>query len=370
MLPVAEAKTRASSGPRGAREQRPRATTASSSRSFRSRHVAAEEMANILQPFVTPGGDVLVVSARERRRRSPTSTRTSQRLRELVATFDIDGFRNLHARVFKVKRGRSRRARRTSCSTLLAPYGVTPTGEGEGGVSWCRSSRLNAIVAFALDRAAFSARSSAGSRCSTSRPTRTSGRQTFVYNVENAKAADLAAVLNELFGGGAGRAAAASADSPRASRGGVGLFGAGGAAGAGGGGAFRRRTRRCGRRPFGGGRRRSGGEVAGAAAAFGADQAGAGGGGGAARRRHRRRWRRLRGGGRRRGGLAGGAGGVCGRRGCARSARPGAGAGRPGARRVASRRRQASPGGRAIRACSSRGRHPSSRKRSASSPTR
>ena len=57
------------------------------------------------------------------------------------------------------------------------------------------------------------------------------GRQTFVYNVENAKAADLAAVLNELFGGGEGGGGGPGRRPGQP--GGVGLFGAGGAAGRG-----------------------------------------------------------------------------------------------------------------------------------------
>ena len=56
------------------------------------------------------------------------------------------------------------------------------------------------------------------------------GRQTFVYNVENAKAADLAAVLNELFGGGQGGPGGLQAG-PGAAPAGVGLFGAGGQSG-------------------------------------------------------------------------------------------------------------------------------------------
>src|SRR5262249_60554594 len=87
------------------------------------RHVAAEEMANILQPFVTPGGDVLAYP------RANTVVVTDidsnvRRLRELVATFDVDGFRNLHARVYKVKEGDPDELV-SELLGLLAPYGVT-----------------------------------------------------------------------------------------------------------------------------------------------------------------------------------------------------------------------------------------------------
>ena len=114
-------------------------------------------------------------------------------------------------------------------------------------------------------------------------PDKGAGRQTFVYNVENAKAADLAAVLNELFGGGEG---------------------GGGGAGRGPPGAAARRRRAVRRRRRGGHRTRrasarGAASAASAAPAVGAEPAvgaadrrrrAAGG----ARRRRRRRWDRRR----------------------------------------------------------------------------
>src|SRR5262245_51824349 len=94
----------------------------------------------------------------------------------------------------------------TELLTLLAPYGVTATGEGEAGVFMVPLQRLNAIVGFAIDPAAFTEIDRWLTMLDIP-PDKGRGRQTFVYNVENAKAADLAAVLNELFGGAAGRGA-------------------------------------------------------------------------------------------------------------------------------------------------------------------
>src|SRR5205814_971564 len=86
---------------------------------------------------------------------------------------------------------------------LLAPYGVTPTGEGEGGVYIVPLTRLNSLVAVAFDRTLFD-EIEHWLRLLDIPPEEGAGRQTFVYNVENAKAEDLAGVLNELFGGGGG----------------------------------------------------------------------------------------------------------------------------------------------------------------------
>jgi general secretion pathway protein D len=247
ILPVAEAKTRAII-PRGAAAGTARRDDNFVIEIFQVRHVLADEMANILQPFVTPGGDVfsypranaVVVTDLES---------NVQRLRQLAATFDIDGFRNLHARVFKMREGDPEELA-NELLTLLAPYGVTATGEGEGGVFMVPLQRLNAIVVFAVDAAAFT-EIDRWLMMLDIPPDKGAGRQTFVYNVENAKATDLAAVLNELFGGGEGGGGGGGRGQPGVP-GGAGLFAAGGAAGVGGtrggvgGGAGRAGTRRGG----------------------------------------------------------------------------------------------------------------------------
>src|SRR6185369_4801857 len=86
---------------------------------------------------------------------------------------------------------------------VLAPYGVTGTGEGEGGVFVVPLTRLNSLVVVAVDPSVFS-EVERWLRMLDIPPEEGAGRQTFVYSVENAKAVDLAEVLNELFGGGPG----------------------------------------------------------------------------------------------------------------------------------------------------------------------
>src|SRR4029079_16555068 len=101
-------------------------------------------------------------------------------------------------------------------------------GQGAGGLFMIPLYRLNSIVAFAYDPSSF-VEIERWLTLLDIPPEKGSGRQTFVYNVENAKAADLAAVLNELFGGGEGGGGGAGAGRPGAPQpGGAGLFGAGG----------------------------------------------------------------------------------------------------------------------------------------------
>ena len=198
ILPVAEAKTRAIIR-RGAATSGARRDDDFVIQIFQARHVRAEEMANILQPFVTPGGDVLSYPRANAVVVTDLESNV-QRLRQLAATFDIDSFRNLHARIFKMREGDPEELA-NELLTLLAPYGVTATGEGEGGVFMVPLQRLNAIVGFAVDPAAFTEIDRWLTMLDIP-PDKGARRQTFVYNVEKAKAADLAAVLNELFGGG------------------------------------------------------------------------------------------------------------------------------------------------------------------------
>src|SRR5439155_1431923 len=132
ILPVAEAKTRAIVPPSAAARQGARATDSFVIEIFPVRHVSSDEMVNILQPFVTPGGDALSYPRSNLVVVTDLQTNVT-RLRELVTTFDTDVFHNLHARVFKMQYGDPDELANEILG-LLAPYGVTPTGEGEGGV--------------------------------------------------------------------------------------------------------------------------------------------------------------------------------------------------------------------------------------------
>src|SRR4030095_16335557 len=225
-LRVAEAKTRAII-PRGAAAADARRDDDFVIEIFQVRHVLAEEMTNILQPFATRGGAVLPYPRANAVVVTDLESNV-QRLRQLAATFDIDGFRNLHARVFKMREGDPEELA-NELLTLLAPYGVTATGDGEGGVFMVPLRRLNAIVGFAVDPAGFT-EIDRWLMMLDIPADKGAGRQTFVYNVENAKAADRAAVLNELFGGGEG-GGGGPGRGQTGQPGGVGLFGAGGVSG-------------------------------------------------------------------------------------------------------------------------------------------
>ena len=305
ILPVAEAKTRAIVPQREATKAEARAQDGFVIEILPLKHVAAGDMVNILQPFVTPGGDVLSYDRANLLVVTDLKSNVA-RLRELANTFDTDAFHNLRARVFKVKNADPEDLANEILG-VLAPYGVTATGDGEGGVYVVPLSRLSSIVVVTFDPALFD-EVDRWLRLLDIPPEESAGRQTFVYNVENAKAADLADVLNELFGGGPGGGGPGGGRAPGAPPAGVGLFGAGGVSGgrgaAGGVGA-----RRGGLGGAGGGAQAGAAFAQQAPGAVGAQPGGVGGAGRGA-------------GGGRLGGRGGGLGGAAGAAGGARA--PGA----------------------------------------------
>src|SRR5436309_10410108 len=278
ILPVAEAKTRAIIPRSKAAKSGVAEKDAFAIEVVPVAHVSADEMVNILQPFVTPGGDVL--SYPRANLLVITDLQSNiDRLRELITTFDSDVFHNLKTRVFKVKNGDPDELANEILG-LLAPYGVTPTGEGEGGVYIVPLTRLNSLVAVAFDKTMYD-EIERWLRLLDIPPEEGAGRQTFVYHVENAKAEDLAGVLNELFGGGPGAGGAGGLGrAPGAAPAGVGLFGAGGVSGG-------RTGVGGGRGGLGGGRGLGGAGVGGGGSVGGAitpqQAGGALGGGGAGR---------------------------------------------------------------------------------------
>jgi general secretion pathway protein D len=260
ILPVAEAKTRAIIPRTPQARRRVESDDAFVIEIMPVQHVSSDEMANVLQPFVTPGGDVLSYPRANLLVVTDLESNVD-RMRELVRTFDSNVFRDLRTRVFKLVHGDPEELA-DELLGLLAPYGVSGTGtDDSGGLYIVPLLRLNSLVVVAFDEAMF-AEVERWLKLLDIPPDEGAGRQTFVYNVENAKAVDLAAVLNELFGGGPSGGTGGLGGRAGAPPSGVGLFGAGGAAGGAGTGAGRFGSRRGG----------IGGQ---AGTAFGQQQAGA-----------------------------------------------------------------------------------------------
>lgn len=216
-------------------------------------HLAAEEMAKVLQPFVSPGGDVIAYPRANLVIISDLATNVD-RLKELVQTFDVDTFRDLHAEVYRVENANVDDLG-DELKGILEPYGVTPKSATERGVFVIPLARLNSIVVIAFNTE-LQAQVKKWIRVLDVPPEKGGGRIVHVYAVENTKAAELAEVLGELYGsdgggggGTSGRRGSQGESGGMSSTGGVGESGLSGSDGGGG----RRSRSRSGGSGMGGG---------------------------------------------------------------------------------------------------------------------
>ena len=199
--PVGEAKTKAAS---------PRSQAESPARNaedpfvielVKVEHISAEEMANILQPFVAPGGDVLAYPRANLVVISDLAS-SVRRLREMVSVFDTDTFHDLHARVYRLEHANVDDLGQ-ELSSILEPYGVLAASFESLGVFVVPLVRLNSIVVICFNTQIFT-QVEKWIQILDVPPEKGGGRTVHVYAVENAKAYDLAGILADLYGDGGG----------------------------------------------------------------------------------------------------------------------------------------------------------------------
>lgn len=288
IAPVGEAKTKAPLSHNDDTRIRARAEDRFILELVKVEHLAAEEMAKVLQPFVSPGGDVIAYPRANLVIISDLATNVD-RLKELVQTFDVDTFRDLHAEVYRVENANVDDLG-DELKGILEPYGVTPKSATERGVFVIPLARLNSIVVIAFNTE-LQAQVKKWIKVLDVPPEKGGGRIVHVYAVENTKAAELAEVLGELYGGDgggggggtSGRRGSQGESGGRSSTGGVGEAGLSGSDGGGG----RRSRSRSGGSSLGGGGGGggglgggSGGSLGGGGGGRGGRSGGRGGGGG------------------------------------------------------------------------------------------
>jgi len=164
-------------------------------------HIAATEMTEIVQPFVSPGGDV-VAYPRGNLVILVDLASNVERLRDLITAFDTDMFRALHTQIYRIEHANVEDLGKELAS-ILQPYGVTAENMEERGLYIIPLTRLNAIVVFSFSEEVFS-QVEKWIRVLDVPPEKGGGRTVYVYAVENSKAADLADVLGDLYGSGGG----------------------------------------------------------------------------------------------------------------------------------------------------------------------
>ena len=201
IIPVAEAKTRAIIPVAPGERRRVANEDAFIIEVVRVEHVAAQEMVNVIQPFVTPGGDVIPYARANLLIVTDLESNVT-RLKDLVATFDRDAFRDLRAKVYKIEHANIEEVGQELLS-IMDTYGVTPASAEERGVYVIPLQRLNSLVIVAFNPTIF-AEVDRWMKLLDVPPEEGAGRSVHVYAVENAKAADLANILSELYGAGQG----------------------------------------------------------------------------------------------------------------------------------------------------------------------
>ena len=164
-------------------------------------HIAATEMTEILRPFISPGGDVVAYPRGNLVILTDLASNV-ERLRDLIAAFDTDTFRALHTQIYRIEHANVEDLGKELAS-ILQPYGMTPENMAERGLYIIPLTRLNAIVVFGFNEEIFS-QIEKWIRVLDVPPEKGGGRSVHVYAVENSKAADLAGVLGNLYGGGGG----------------------------------------------------------------------------------------------------------------------------------------------------------------------
>lgn len=184
------------------------------------KHVLADQMAQTVTPFVSPGGDVIAFP-RSNLVIVTDIAKNANRLAELISTFDTNTFAEMNAKIFKIEHAVLEDLA-AEITSILEAYGSAESGSPAVLIPL---TRLGAIAVIASDRAAVMAveywvsvldvEAEAGGR-----------RQVYVYRVENSKAVDLAAVLSEVYGdGGGGGGRGRRARSGDAAEAGLGLGG-------------------------------------------------------------------------------------------------------------------------------------------------
>ncbi len=196
IVPVAEAKTKTSVS----LSRQSRADDAFVIEVVTVEHAPVEEMAKVLQPFVSPGGDVLPYPRSNLLVLSDLAS-SVRRLKELLSIFDTDTFGELHAEVYRIEHANVEDLSE-ELTGLLGPYGVITAVDtlAMHGVFVIPLSRLNSVAVIAFNPGVFT-HVEKWIQVLDVPPEKGGGRTVHVYAVENAKAVDLAGILGELYGG-------------------------------------------------------------------------------------------------------------------------------------------------------------------------
>jgi general secretion pathway protein D len=156
------------------------------------RYVSASEMQKILEPFISPGNIVRVDTQRNLLILAGTG-QEMEMLLETIAVFDVDWIAGMSVAMFTPDFVDAQ----TLASDLEKVFGDQANGPLSGLVKLAVIERLNALLVVSPRREYLRKVADWVDRLDQDRGG--SGRRLFIYHVQNGKAADLAAVLQQVF---------------------------------------------------------------------------------------------------------------------------------------------------------------------------
>ena len=157
------------------------------------RYFSAADMTKILTPYLSEGGHLLSLEQGNILIVTDTS-QGMRRLLELAALLDTDTFMGQRVRLYPIEHSAATRVA-AELKDVFSAYAFSEEGSG---IRFVPLERINSILVVAANPGVFSEVEKWLQRLD--QPRQEAGVRTFIYKVENGKAADLASVLGPLLG--------------------------------------------------------------------------------------------------------------------------------------------------------------------------
>jgi general secretion pathway protein D len=158
---------------------------------------SAVDLSRLLSNYLSDAGSIVVHEAGNILLITDTS-RSLERLVELIGLFDSDAFAGQRVQLFAAKNSTAD-ALAVDLQTVFAAYALS----GKSPIQFLPVERLNGVLVISANPASFPEVAKWVEKLDVI--TRTSGLRNYVYKVQNAKAEDIADVLTQLYGGFASR---------------------------------------------------------------------------------------------------------------------------------------------------------------------
>ncbi len=157
------------------------------------RYVSALDMTRILEPYISEGGHLVSHDAGNVLIITDTS-RSMQRLVEIVALFDTDVFTDQRARLYPIQNSQALQIA-GELEQVFSAYALS--GESSA-IRFVAMERINSVLVVTANAGVYAEVEEWLERLD--KPVQETGIQTFIYRVENGTAENLASVLNQLLG--------------------------------------------------------------------------------------------------------------------------------------------------------------------------